>query len=99
MILTGILDNIKCVQWYANVVDKATDVSGTTQLSVSIQWVDKSYEVHEDVLGVNKLPDTKAATIHHEVNDILVRCTSLITWWRGQVYDMVSSMSGNRNGA
>jgi len=36
--------------------------------------VSKNYEVHEDVLDVKELPDTRAVTTHHEVNDILVRC-------------------------
>ena len=43
-------------------------------LSLSIRWVSKNYEVHEDVLDVKELPDTRAVTTHHEVNDILVRC-------------------------
>ena len=98
MILRSILDDIKSVQWYAIIADEATDVSGTEQLSVSIRWVSKSYEVHEDVLGIKELPDTKAATILHEVNNVLVRCTLSITQCRGQAYDGASNMSGIRNG-
>ena len=98
MILRGILDDIKNVQWYAIIADEATDISGTEQLSVSIRWVSKNYEVHEDILGVKELPDTKAATIHHEMNDILERCTLPITQCRGQAYDGASNMSGIRNG-
>ena len=75
MILRGILKDIKSVQWFSIIADEAIDISGTEQLSLSIRWVSKSYEVHEDILGVKELPDTKAVTIHHEVNDILVRCT------------------------
>ena len=61
MILRSILDDtgIKSVQWYAIIADEATDVSGTEQLSVSIRWISKSYEVHEDVLGIKELPDIK----------------------------------------
>ena len=59
MILRSILDDIKSVQWYAIIADEATDVSGTEQLSVSIRWVSKSYEAHEDVLGIKELPDIK----------------------------------------
>jgi len=61
--------------------------------------VSKIFEVHEDVLGVKELPDTRAVTIHHEVNDILVRCMLSITQCRGQAFDGASNMSGIRNGA
>jgi len=44
-ILRSILDDIKNIQWYAIIADKATDVSGTEQMSVSIRWVSKDYEV------------------------------------------------------
>ena len=37
--------------------------------------------------------------IHHEVNNILVRCTLSITQCRGQAYDGASNMSGIRNDA
>ena len=44
-ILRSILDDIKNIQWYAIIADKATDVSGTEQMSVSIRWVSKDYKV------------------------------------------------------
>jgi len=50
-ILRSILGDIKNVQWYAIIADEATDVSGTEQMSVSIRWVSKDYEVYEDILG------------------------------------------------
>ena len=68
-------------------------------MSLSIQWVSKDYETHEDMLGVKGLPDTKAVTIHHEINDILVRCMLPINQCRSQAYDGASNMSGIRNGA
>ena len=52
MILRGILKDIKSVQWFSIIADEATDISGTEQLSLSIRWVSKNYEVHEDILGV-----------------------------------------------
>ena len=99
MILRGNLKDIKSVQWFSIIADNATDISGTEKLSLSIRWVSKSYEVYEDILGVKELPDTKAVTIYHEVNDILVRCTLSITQCRRQAFDGASNMSGIRNGA
>lgn len=97
-ILRGIVSDVRGAQWYAIIADEATDVSGTEQLSVSIRWVDKSYEVHEDLLGVKELPNTKAVTIYQEVKDVLLRCSLSITQCRGQAYDGASNMSGIRNG-
>ena len=48
------LDDIKNVRWYAIIADEATAVSGTEQMSVSIRWVSKDYEVHEDILGIKE---------------------------------------------
>ena len=97
--LRGIISDVKVAQWYAIIVDEGTDVSGIEQLSVSLRWVDKSYEVHEDLLGVKELPNTKAITVYQEVKDVLLRCSLSITQCRGQVYDGASNMSGIRNGA
>ena len=55
-ILRGIISDVKGAQWYAIIADETTDVSGTEQLSVFLRWVDKSYEVYEDLLGVKELP-------------------------------------------
>ena len=98
-ILRGIISNVKGAQWYAIIADEATDVSGTEKLSVSLRWVDKSYKLHEDLLGVKELPNTKAITVYHEVKDVLLRCSLSITQCRGQAYDGASNMSGIRNGA
>ena len=66
-VLRSVLDDIRNVRWYAIIADEASDVSGTEQMSISIRWVSKDYEIHEDMLGVKELPDTKAATINHEI--------------------------------
>jgi len=41
-ILKEIIVKIKDTLWYALIVDEATDISHTEQLSVTIQWVDKN---------------------------------------------------------
>ena len=62
---------------------------------MTIQWVDKKYQVHEDTLGLKELWDTKAETIHHEIKGILIRCALPISQCRGQAYD---GARGVRNG-
>ena len=97
-ILKEIIANIRDTLWYSLIADEATDVSRTEQLSVTIQWVDKTYQVHEDTLGLKELWDTKAETIHHEIKDILIRCTLPVSQCRAQAYDGASNMNGVRNG-
>ena len=36
---------------------------------MTVRWVNKNYEVHDDTLGLNGPNDTKAATIFKEVKD------------------------------
>lgn len=81
------------------IADEASDVSRSEQLSVTVRWVSKTYEVHEDTLGLKELSDTKAATIFKEVKDLLLKCPLSIAQCRGQAYDGASNMSGVRNGA
>lgn len=42
------------------VANEAIDVSRTEQLSITIRWVDKAYQVYEDTLCLKELRDTKA---------------------------------------
>ena len=37
-----------------------SDISQNEYLSLSIRWVDSSYDVHEDTLGLIPLPDIAA---------------------------------------
>lgn len=75
-----------------------TDISRHEQMSLTIRWVDKGYAIHEDVLGLFQLPDTRAATIFSAIKDILIRCTLPIVQCRGQAFDGASNMSGANNG-
>jgi len=68
-ILRDIISEITGAQWYAIIADETIDVSGTEKVSVSVRWVDNCYEVHEDLLGLKELPDTKAMTIRHEIKE------------------------------
>ena len=50
-ILKEIIANVRDTLWYSLIADEATDVSRTEQLSITIRWVDKEYQVHEDTLA------------------------------------------------
>ena len=88
---------IKSVLWYSLIADEATDISHNEQISISIRWVDSSYEIHEDTIGLFQLPNTKAQTLFTVIKDVLIRCSLPIFQCRGQAFDGASNMSGIRN--
>lgn len=48
-------------------------MSHTEQLYLIIRWVDSIYIVHEEPIGLFKVPDTKAETLFTMIKDLLVR--------------------------
>ena len=97
-VLRKILANVSTALWYSIIADEATDVCHNEQMSLSIRWVDHSYEIHEYTLGLIQLPNTKAQTIFLTIKDVLIRCSLLFNRCRGQAYDGASNMSGINNG-
>ena len=58
-VLRRILADISIALWFSIIVDEATDISHNEQMSLSVRWVDHSYDIHEDTLGLIQLPSTK----------------------------------------
>ena len=81
-VLRQVLALIKSALWYSLIADEATDISHNEQISISIRWVDSSYEVHEDTLGLFQLPNTKAQTLFTVIKDVLIRCSLPISQCR-----------------
>ena len=84
--------------WFSIIVDEASDASHKEQFNLSVRWVDNSYAVHEDPLGLVCLPDTTAATLFAVVKDILIRCILPMEMCRGQALDGAASMQGIQKG-
>ena len=97
-VLRQLLVEIRSALWFSILADEATDVSRHEQMSLSIRWVDNSFTIHEDVLELNQLPDTKALTIFCAIKDILIRCSLPLSQCRGQAFNGASNMSGVKNG-
>ena len=96
-VLRQLLVEIRSSLWFSILADEATDISHE-QMSLSIRWVDRKFIIHEDVLGLIQLPDTKAATIFCAIKDILIRCSLPLPQCRGQAFDGAANMSGIKNG-
>ena len=63
--------------------DETADVSNKEQLVICIRWVDKSFVVHEDFIGMHPLPRTTAHQVVAVLKDVLLRNEfkhSIRTW-------------------
>ncbi|UYV84513.1 EPM2AIP1 [Cordylochernes scorpioides] len=50
------------VEWFSLALDESTDVSDTAQVLIYIRGVDKSYEVHEELLDMYSIHGTTTGT-------------------------------------
>ena len=97
-VLRKILAEVRAALWFTIIIDEATDISHNEQMSLSVRWVDDSYEIYERTLGLIQLPNTTAETIFLAAKDVLIRCSLPINQCRGQAYDGASNMSGINKG-
>ena len=84
--------------WFSIIADEATDINQAEQLNLSIRWVDDEYQAHEDLVGLFRVPDTKAETLFKVIKDLLIWCDLPLALCRGQAYDGASNMQGRRTG-
>ena len=84
--------------WFSIIADEATDCANTEQLNLSIRWVSDIYEVHEDPIGLCRVPNTTAETLFKVIKDLLIRCSLPLALCRGQAYDGAANMQGKRTG-
>ena len=97
-VLREVLNGIKSSRWFSIIGDETRDISNSEQLSISIRWVDKDYSIHEDFIGMFKVPKTDAEMLSLAIEDVLVRCVLPISQCRGQAYDGASNMAGPKSG-
>ena len=90
--------SVKGPSWFSIIADEATDVMNTEQLNLSIRWVGDDSDIHEDPLGLYRVPDTRAVTLFTIIKDLLIRCNLPVALCRGQAYDGVANMQGRRSG-
>ena len=59
---------------------------------MSLRWVENSYSIYEDVIGLVQVDLTDAVT------NVLICCGLQLSCCRGQMYDGASNMSGHISG-
>ena len=58
--LLGKMKDVTGPAWFSIIADEATDVASSEQLNLTIRCVTDGYEVHEDPVGLFRVPDTTA---------------------------------------
>ena len=91
------LDEIRSAEWYSLIVDETREASGAKQLGYP-RWVDSSYTVHENLIGLEQVDATDAATLAYIIKDTLLRLNLQLTQFRGQAYDDAANMADRLNG-
>ena len=97
-ILRSITARILENRWFSIIVDETTDVSVKEQVSISLRYVEKNFEIQEDVLGFYETGKTDAASLVAIVEDVLLRLNLDIGNCRGQCYDGAANMAGRFSG-
>ena len=79
-------------------VDETTDKSNKEQLTLVLRWIDESFMVSEEFLGLYYLSSTSAESIVGAIKDAFLRFQIPMTKIRGQCYDGCSTMAGSKAG-
>ena len=61
---------------------------------ICIRWVNETFEVQEEFVGLYKVPSTGAEIIYAAITDVLLAISKV----RGQCYDGAATMSGAKSG-
>ena len=78
--------------------DEVTDSSNREQFVLCLRWVNESFEVSKDLIGLYSVDNISSNTLHLTIKDVLLRLNLNVTNCRGQCYDGASNMVGIRSG-
>ena len=78
--------------------DETRDISNNEHLAIVIRWVDRSYDIHEDLIGMVHVPDITSSTLATVIKDVLICCAIPLDHCRGQAYDGAANMMGHLSG-
>ena len=57
-VLRDLLQEIRSAPWFAIIAGEASDINYKEQMRIVIRWVDESYEIFEEPLGLIQVPRT-----------------------------------------
>ena len=73
-LLCNLFVDIRAAKFFALICDKTQDISDLEKFTISFLWVDFSYEVQEDLIGLVQIDTTDAASLSGVTKDILIHC-------------------------
>ena len=89
---------IICEQKFFSIMaDERTNVSNIGLLPFCVRSVDDNVDVSEDFIGFYALCNIKNETIANAIKGIILRYHLNLDFCRGQTYDGVSNMMGERS--
>jgi hypothetical protein len=97
-LLRTICLEIQSCDFIGLVADGTTDVSGTEQLSICVQYASNDFEIKNMFIGFYNPPDTKAVTITKCIKDVLLRQNIPLSFLHGCAFDGAANMSGQHTG-
>lgn len=97
-ILRKISVNLQSSPFLTIMADETTDSSNSEQVTIVLRWVTEDFQVHEEFIGLYKVPSVDAETLTATIKDTLTRLNLPLAKIRGQCYDGASAMSGAKSG-
>lgn len=97
-ILRDVSSSLHESSFLALMLDETTDIANNEQTTIVLRRVTESFDVHEEFIGLYKVPSIDAATLTSVAKDALCRLNVPLSKLRGQCYDGASSMRGARSG-
>ena len=100
-ILREVIAKIRKSNFYAILLDETRDVANKEQMVFGlrwIEWLEISYEIHEDFIGLYECKNTTGEHLTFAAEDILLMNDLKLINCRGQNYDGAGSMQGKNSG-
>ena len=72
-LLRDIARNLHNSSFYTIMVDETTDISNFEQVVLCLRWVDENFNVHENLIGLNKVEMISADSLVTLIKDALLR--------------------------
>ena len=93
-----LIQEIKSAEYFSLIVDETRDISGKEQLALSVRWVNGSYEIFEDLIGLIEVEKTDAVSLVSTIKGALTSVGLSLSSCCGQAYDGAANMAGTLNG-
>ena len=97
-VLRQVAVNLQGASFYTIMVDETTDISNDEQVVLCLRWVDNTFDVHEEFVGLYKVESISSNSLVAVIKDTLLRLNLTLTKVRGQCYNGAANMAGSKSG-